>query len=81
MTGEIEPAVIQSAFAEQLQAIAEAKPDAVVIETMSDPEEARLAVAAAKATGLPTVACMVFDSGKDKDRTMMGTTLKKRPGF
>jgi len=27
-----------------------------------------------QATGLPVVASMVFDSGKDKDRTMMGTT-------
>ena len=41
---------------------------------MSDPNEARLAVEAARTTGLPVVACMVFDSGKDHDRTMMGTT-------
>jgi methionine synthase I (cobalamin-dependent) len=41
---------------------------------MSDLEEAKLAVSAARETGLPVVACMVFDSGKDKDRTMMGTT-------
>jgi methionine synthase I (cobalamin-dependent) len=41
---------------------------------MSDPAEARLAVAAARQTGLPVVACMVFDSGANKDRTMMGTT-------
>jgi methionine synthase I (cobalamin-dependent) len=30
-------------------------------------------VQAARETGLPIVACMVFDCGKDKDRTMMGT--------
>jgi methionine synthase I (cobalamin-dependent) len=41
---------------------------------MSDPGEARAAVEAAKATGLPVVGCMVFDAGKDQDRTMMGTT-------
>jgi methionine synthase I (cobalamin-dependent) len=41
---------------------------------MSDIEEAKLAVSAARETGLPVVACMVFDSGKQKDRTMMGTT-------
>jgi methionine synthase I (cobalamin-dependent) len=41
---------------------------------MSDLEEAKLAVAAARETGLPIVACMVFDTGKDKDRTMMGST-------
>ncbi len=41
---------------------------------MSDLVEAKLALAAAKATGLPVVACMVFDAGRDKDRTMMGAT-------
>ena len=41
---------------------------------MSDPAEASLAVAAAHATGLPVVACMTFDSGAKKDRTMMGAT-------
>jgi methionine synthase I (cobalamin-dependent) len=45
-----------------------------VIETMSDLEEATIAVRAAKQTGLPVVASMVFDSGKDHDRTMMGST-------
>ncbi|NLE39412.1 MAG: hypothetical protein GX621_15430, partial [Pirellulaceae bacterium] len=47
---------------------------AIVIETMSDPDETRLAVTAAKSTGLPVVACMVFDSGAEHDRTLMGTT-------
>jgi 5-methyltetrahydrofolate--homocysteine methyltransferase len=74
MTGEVDPAEIQAAFEEQARAIAEAQPDAIVVETMSDPDEAKLAVAAAKMTGLPVIACMVFDSGKNKDRTMMGTT-------
>ncbi len=41
---------------------------------MSDTEEARLAVEAAKATGLPVIASFAFDSGRNKDRTMMGTT-------
>jgi methionine synthase I (cobalamin-dependent) len=36
--------------------------------------EARLAVEAAHETGLPVVACMTFDSGKNRDRTMMGVT-------
>jgi 5-methyltetrahydrofolate--homocysteine methyltransferase len=65
--------VIQ-AFEEQARTLAEAGADAIVIETMSDPAEARLAVAAVAATGLPVVACMTFDSGRDHDRTMMGTT-------
>jgi 5-methyltetrahydrofolate--homocysteine methyltransferase len=41
---------------------------------MSDIEEARLAVAAAKRTGLPVVVSFAFDSGKNRDRTMMGVT-------
>jgi len=41
---------------------------------MSDLEEATLAIAAARETGRPVVACMVFDAGKDRDRTTMGST-------
>jgi 5-methyltetrahydrofolate--homocysteine methyltransferase len=65
---------LREAFAEQARALAEGGVAGLVVETMSDPAEARLAVAAAKETGLPVVGCMVFDSGKDLDRTMMGTT-------
>lgn len=74
MTGETTAEELRAVFTEQAQAIAAAGPDGIVIETMSDLEEALPALAAAKATGLPVVACMVFDAGKDKDRTMMGAT-------
>ena len=74
LMGEVSEEDLQAAFAEQAGAMAEAGADAIVVETMSDPAEAKLAVAAARATGLPVVACMTFDSGKDHDRTMMGTT-------
>src|ERR1035437_8906773 len=74
MSGEVTEAELRAAFAEQAQALAQARPDGLVVETMSDLEEAKLAVSAARETGFPVVACMVFDSGKDKDRTMMGTT-------
>jgi len=74
MMGEVGPEQLQEAFAEQARALADAGADAIVVETMSDLAEARLAVAAAKETGLPVVGCMVFDSGKDLDRTMMGAT-------
>lgn len=70
--GDVSPDEMRAAFEEQAQGLAAA--DAIVVETMSDLEEARLAIAAARGTGLPVVACMVYDSGKDKDRTMMGTT-------
>ena len=75
MNGDINPDELRAAFAEQAQALAAGGAHALVIETMADLEEAVLAVAAARTTGLPVVACMVFDSGKNHDRTMMGNTL------
>ncbi len=74
LSGEISEAELLAAFAEQARALAQAGADALVIETMTDLTEAQLALRAAAETGLPLVACMVFDSGKNKDRTMMGTT-------
>jgi len=74
LMGEVSEEELQAAFAEQARAMAEAGADGIVVETMSDPAEAKLAVAAARGTALPVVACMTFDSGKDHDRTMMGTT-------
>ena len=74
IAGEVTPEELFEAFAEQARALAEGGADAILIETMSDLDEAKLAVEAAKQTGLPVAASMVFDSGKDKDRTMMGTT-------
>jgi methionine synthase I (cobalamin-dependent) len=65
---------ISAAFAGQARSLAAAGADALLIETMSDIEEARLAVEAARSTGLPVIASFAFDSGRNKDRTMMGTT-------
>ena len=72
--GQVSEEALKAAFAEQARAIAAAGADGIVIETMSDPIEAGLAAAAAHETGLPVVACLTFDSGAKKDRTMMGTT-------
>lgn len=74
MSGEVTAEALRAAFAEQARALAEGGADALVVETMSDLDEATVAVSAALESGLPVVACMVFDSGKDKDRTMMGAT-------
>jgi methionine synthase I (cobalamin-dependent) len=74
LSGEVTADELRAAFAEQAQALAKAGADALVIETMSDLDEARLALSAARETGLPVVTCMVFDSGKQRDRTMMGGT-------
>lgn len=67
---------ISATFAEQALALAEGGADALVIETMADLTEAGLAIKAAKATGLPVVASMVFDAGAEKDRTMMGVSAE-----
>lgn len=72
--GEVTAAELHAAFAEQARSLAAAGADALVAETMSDLDEAKIALAAAKATGLPVVVSMVFDAGKKKDRTMMGNT-------
>jgi 5-methyltetrahydrofolate--homocysteine methyltransferase len=73
-TGEITEQETQAAFAVQSATLAAAGADALLIETMSDIQEARLAVAAAKNTGLPVIVSFAFDSGKNKDRTMTGAT-------
>ncbi len=65
---------LRAAFEEQAKALASEGVDALVLETFSDLAEARIALAAARTTKLPVVACMVFDSGAGRDRTMMGNT-------
>jgi 5-methyltetrahydrofolate--homocysteine methyltransferase len=77
LMGETTPEELKAVFEEQASALAKAGAQGLVIETMADLEEASIAVAASCATGLPVVACMVFDSGRDKDRTSMGVTIEQ----
>lgn len=72
--GEVSAEHLEAAFTEQARALAEGGADAIVVETMADLEEASIAIHAATATGLPVVASMTFDSGKLRDRTIMGVT-------
>lgn len=74
MMGDVTEDELRSAFEEQAQALVTGGAEAIVVETMSDVTEAALAVKAAHATSVPVVASMTFDSGKNKDRTMMGIT-------
>jgi len=74
MTGQVDEASLRAAFEQQARALAAGGADAIVVETMADLAEACIAIEAARATGLPVVACMVYDSGRKKDRTMMGVT-------
>lgn len=73
VTGEVDESELREAFLEQARALAEGGADGIAIETMSDLAEAKLALEAVRETGLPAVACMTFDSGRRRDRTMMGT--------
>jgi methionine synthase I (cobalamin-dependent) len=68
----IAPEAVVECFREQALACAGAGADALLLETFSDPEEARLALRGAKAAGVPVLLSFAFDSGKNKDRTMMG---------
>ncbi len=77
MMGDVTEEELSEAFAEQAQALAAGGADGLVIETMSDLEEAKLALTACKATGLPVVVSMVYDAGAELDRTMMGTTVEQ----
>ena len=74
VSGEMSGEQASAAFAAQSRSLAAAGADALLVETMSDIEEARLAVEAARRTGLPVIVSFAFDSGKNKDRTMMGAT-------
>ena len=74
LTGETSEDELRTSFEEQAQAQARAGADGIIVETMIDIEEARIAGTAAKQTGLPVIVSMVYDSGEDKDRTMMGNS-------
>jgi len=74
MMGEISELELFESFGEQAAALAEGKADAIVIETMSDIEEARQAVKATKErTSLEIICTMTFEKTKSGEyRTMMG---------
>jgi methionine synthase I (cobalamin-dependent) len=74
LSGDIDSEQVAAAYIVQTRSLAAAGADALLMETMSDIEEARLIVKAARRTGLPVIASFAFDSGKNKDRTMMGAT-------
>lgn len=76
MMGEVTEDEMFESFRLQAEGMKAGGADGIVVETMSDPEEAAIAIRAAKTTGLPVVGCMVFDSGENCDMTMMGTTVE-----
>lgn len=77
MTGEVTESQLEEVFAEQAAALAAGGADAILCETFSDLDEARIALRAVKTAGLPVIVSFAFDTGKNKDRTMMGVTPER----
>ena len=78
MMGEVSPQEVFKGFREQAKGLADGGCDGIVIETMTDPEEARLAIEAVKKVTVLDVAC-TFTFSKNQDglyRTMMGTDVR-----
>ncbi len=74
--GDTPSEVFYENFKEQALGLAEGGVDLFAIETMMIPDEAVLAIKAAKAaTGLPVMCSMTFqyNAAKDEDRTMWGS--------
>lgn len=71
--GALTPEAARELFAEQVRGLRDGGADLLLVETMSDLEEARAAVAAARAEApeLPLVVTLSFDTNL---RTMMGVT-------
>jgi 5-methyltetrahydrofolate--homocysteine methyltransferase len=75
--GDISLDEMRANFTEQAVALAEGGVDFFAVETMMVPDEAAVAIRAAKeATGLPVMATMLFQYNKQKqmDRTLWGST-------
>ncbi|MCX6309695.1 MAG: homocysteine S-methyltransferase family protein [Bacteroidia bacterium] len=75
MMGEVTEEALYEAFALQCQGLKDGGADALIVETMTDLDEAVLAVRAAKSTGLDVVCTMTFDALQDGTfRSMMGVS-------
>jgi 5-methyltetrahydrofolate--homocysteine methyltransferase len=74
MMGEITQEELFESFSEQARGLEDGKADAIIIETMSDIEEARTAIKAARSsTDLEVICTMTFEKTKTGEfRTMMG---------
>jgi 5-methyltetrahydrofolate--homocysteine methyltransferase len=77
--GDTESADIQSSFERQIAVLAKAGTDMLCVETMTDLEEAILAVKAARsvAPSLPVAVTMTFDTTPNGFYTIMGVTVER----
>jgi 5-methyltetrahydrofolate--homocysteine methyltransferase len=66
---------LKEAFKEQIAALLDGGVDLIIAETMSDPQEGRAAIEAARSldSHLPVLSTMTFEKKQDSYRTMMGT--------
>ena len=76
--GDTEPAAMKEGFLVQMQALIAAGADLVCVETMTDLQEAELAVAAAReiSADIPIMATMTFDPTPRGFYTVMGVTIE-----
>ena len=73
--GEVVPEKAAELFREQIDALLEGGADAILVETMSDPNEAAIAVRIAREMGAPAViATFAFQHSAVGFRTMMGAS-------
>ncbi|HYK88563.1 MAG TPA: homocysteine S-methyltransferase family protein [Acidobacteriota bacterium] len=73
LTGEISEDEVADSYHAQAEALWKGGSDALLIETMSDVGEMKIAARAVReASPLPLVISMTFDSGKEKMQTMTG---------
>lgn len=78
MMGEVSAPEVYQGFMGQARALSEGGAEGIVIETMTDPEEARMAIEAArKVTELDIACTFTFTLNQDGEyRTIMGTDVE-----
>jgi len=76
--GDIKPAELKDAFAQQAKALSAGGVDGFIIETMTALDEMVIAIEAIKSVSkLPIFASMSFDEASGDFRTMMGVSVKE----
>jgi 5-methyltetrahydrofolate--homocysteine methyltransferase len=76
-SGEVGEQELTDAFAEQAASLRDGGAEWIVVESMIDAREMRIAVRAAReASGLPVAASMTYDPAGRSFRTMMGDTVE-----
>jgi 5-methyltetrahydrofolate--homocysteine methyltransferase len=77
--GDAKPAEVAAGFDRQIRALAAAGVDLLCIETMTDLQEATLAVRAARAAapGVPVAATMTFERSRRGFFTVMGVSVEQ----